>query len=157
MTVIISPMRYRIATAHWRVPSEEHAFDGWLEGSPTPDERATILAEVRRKRGTWAPSKEAWGQLRDLEHFIGRRVRLKFWDKIMHLLEDEGPYPMLSDCRGIVLLRQEGFLQAYLILGRIEELPNSSGYSPAKFLESKNMPGLTLAPIAELLEISSVS
>jgi len=83
-------MRYTIETAHWRVPSEEHAFDGWLEGSPTPDERATILAEVRRKRETWAPSKEAWGQLRDLEHFIGRRVRLKFWDKIMHLLEDEG-------------------------------------------------------------------
>ena len=86
---------------------------------------------------TWAPSKESWGQLRDLEHFIGRRVRLKFWDKIMHLLEDEGPYPTLSDCRGIVLLRQEGFLQAYLILSRIEELPNSSGYPPAKFLDSK--------------------
>jgi hypothetical protein len=149
-------MRYTIETAHWRVPSDEHAFDGWLEGSPTPDERATILAEVRRKRETWAPSNEAWGQLRDLEHFIGRRVRLKFWDKIMHLLEDEGPYPTLSDCRGIVLLRQEGFLQAYLILSRMKELPNSSGYLPAKFLDSKNMPGLTLAPIAELREISSV-
>jgi hypothetical protein len=142
-------MRYTIETAHWRVPSEEHAFDGWLEGSPNPDERATILAEIVRKREVWTPSKEAWSQLHDLERFIGQRVRLQFWDKIMHLPEDEGPYPILSDCHGIVLLRQQGFLQAYL--------PNSSGYSPAKFLNTEMISGLSLAPIAELFEISSVS
>lgn len=103
-------MRYRLETAHWRIPSKARAFDGWLEGAPTPDQRAAVLAEVARKRVSWAPSKEAWSQLRDLEQFIDRRVRLQFWDNIMHLLEDEGPYPMLSDCRGIVLLRQEKFL-----------------------------------------------
>jgi hypothetical protein len=117
--------------------------------APTPDQRAAVLAEVARKRVSWAPSKEAWSQLRDLVQFIDRRVRLQFWDNIMYLLENEGPYPMLSDCRGIVLLRQAR-------LDRIEELPNSSGYSPAKFLHSEKMSGLTLGPIAELLEIATI-
>jgi len=71
----------------------------------------------------------------------------------MFLLEDEGPYPVLADCQGIALTRREGFLQAYLILDRIEERPNLSGYSPGRFLERENKLGLTLAPIAELAEI----
>jgi hypothetical protein len=73
----------------------------------------------------------------------------------MFLLEDEGPYPLLANCRGIALLQNEGFLQAYLILDHTEELPNSSGYSPASFLDMKTEPGLTLAPVAELLELAS--
>jgi hypothetical protein len=88
--------------------------------------------------------------------FIGQRVCIQFWDPIMFLLEDEGPYPMLVDCRGIALLRHEGLLQAYLILNRIEELPNSSGYSPATFLDSKKQLGFALAPIAELAELATV-
>jgi hypothetical protein len=90
-----------------------------------------------------------------LERFIGQRVCIQFWDKIMFLLEDEGPYPVLANCQGIVLLRHEGFLQAYLILDGIEERPNVSGYSPARFLERENK-GFTLAPIAELLEIGAI-
>ena len=74
----------------------------------------------------------------------------------MYLLEDEGPYPVLADCRGIVLLREQGFLQAYLIFDDVEELPDSSGYSAGKFLDSAKMPGFTLAPVAELLEIMTV-
>jgi hypothetical protein len=75
----------------------------------------------------------------------------------MFMLEDEGPYPVVADCRGIALLRHEKFLQPYLILDRIEELANSSGYSPATFLDSKKELGFTLAPIAELLELATVS
>jgi hypothetical protein len=146
-------MTYTINTAHWRVPSEERAFDGWLEGSPTPAERTAILVEVAGRRENWTPNSEAWSQLRDVEHFIGQRVRIQFWDPIMFLLEDEGPYPVLADCQGIVLRRRERFLQAYLILDRVEELPNSSGYSPASFLERDGKLGCTLAPIAEVLEI----
>ena len=115
-------MRYRLESAHWRIPSEARAFDGWLEGAPTPDQRAAILDEVARKRETWAPSKEAWSQFRDLEHFVEQHVRIQFWDRIMFLLEDEGPHPMLANCKGIIVLRQEGFLQAYLILDQIEGL-----------------------------------
>jgi hypothetical protein len=147
--------KYTIQTAHWRVPSQARAFDGWLEGSPTAEQRAARLAEVRHERETWAPSGEAWAQLRDLECFVSQRVRIQFWDPIMLLLEDEGPYPLLANCRGIALLRHEGFLQPYFILDHTEELPNSSGYSPASFLDTKKEPGLTLAPVAELLEITS--
>jgi hypothetical protein len=146
-------MKYTIETAHWRVPSEARAFDGWLEGSPTPDQRAATLAEVARRRETWTPNSEAWGQLRDVERFIGQRVCIQFWDPIMFLLEDEGPYPVLADCQGIALLRRERFLQAYLILDRIEERPNVPGYSPARFLERDSKLGWTLAPIAEVAEI----
>ena len=141
-------MKYTINRAHWRVPSEARAFDGWLEGRPTRAQRTAILAEVAASRENWTPNSEAWSQLRDLERFIGQRVRIQFWDPIMHLLEDEGPDPVLADCQGIVLLRREGFLQAYLILDRVEELPNSSG-----FLKRDSELGCTLAPIAELLEI----
>jgi len=127
-------MKYTINAAHWRVPSEARAFDGWLEGRPTLAQRTAILAEVAASRENWTPNSEAWIQLRDLERFIGQRVRIQFWDPIMFLLEDEGPFPVLADCQGIVLLRREGFLQAYLVLDRLEELPNSSGCSPASVL-----------------------
>ncbi len=146
-------MKYTIETAHWRVPSEDRAFDGWLEGCPTPDQRTAILAAVARKRENWVPNGEAWGQLRELEHFVRQRVCIQFWDKDMALIPDEGPYPILAYCQGIVLTRREGFLQAYLILDRIEECPNVSGYSPTKFLEREDELSCTLAPIAELLEI----
>ncbi len=149
-------MKYTIKTAHWRVPSEARAFEGWLEGSPTLDERTAELAKVARRRENWTPNSEAWSQLRDLERFIGQRVCIQFWDPIMFLLEDEGPYPVLADCQGIALLRRERFLQAYLILDRIEDRPNVSGYSPAKFLERENKLGFTLAPIAELAEIGAI-
>jgi hypothetical protein len=131
-------MKYKIEIAHWRVPSEERAFDGWLEGSPTPDQRTARLAEVARRRENWTPNSEAWSQLRDLERFIGQRVCMQFWDPIMFLLEEEGPYPMLADCQGIILLRREQFLQAYLILDRIEDRPNEFGYSPARFLTEES-------------------
>jgi hypothetical protein len=144
----------RLETAQWRVPSVERAFDGWLEGAPTPDQRAARLAEVARERRDWVPSEEAWSQLRNLQSFIGRRVRVQFWDKIMFLLDDEGPHPILADCRGIVLLRDEGFLQPYMILNRIEELPNSLGYSPTNFLDREKISDLTLGPVAELYEIT---
>jgi hypothetical protein len=136
-------VKYTIETAHWRVPSEDRALDGWLEGRPTPDQRSPILAAVARERENWAPSIEAWGQLRELERFVGQRVRI----------QEEGPYPMLADCHGIALIRREGYLQAYLMLDRIEECPNVSGSSPAKFLERADKPGCTLAPIAEMAEI----
>jgi hypothetical protein len=71
----------------------------------------------------------------------------------MSVLADGGPYPMLADCRGIALLRRERFLQAYLILDRIEESPNVSGYSPLGFLMRDSKLGWTLAPIAEVAEI----
>jgi hypothetical protein len=148
-------MKFEIA--HWRLPSQARAFDGWIEGSPTPEQRATILAEVARERETWTPGQEAWNQLCDLGRFIGQRVRLQFWDRIMLLLEEEGPYPMLADCRGIIVLQHEGYLQAYLVVDHTEQLPNASGYSPAKFLSTEMISGLSLAPIAELLEICSIS
>ena len=185
-------MKYVVETAYWRVPNEARAFENWLVGRPTPDERAAVLAEVRRERENWMPSTEAWNELQDLEPFVGQRVRIRVLDPILHMLEDEGPWPILADCRGIALLRHEGFLQAYLILDRIEEVPTAprglsnlsdaevigvkvareiglteeelvalygnkrDGYSSARFLDPKKMPGLTLAPIAELLKLATI-
>jgi hypothetical protein len=149
-------VKYTIKTAHWRVPSEGRAFDGWLEGRPTADQRTTILSAVARERENWAPNSEAWGQLRELERFVGQRVCIQFWDPIVLLLDDEGPCPMLADCQGIALIRREGFLQAYLMLDRIEECPDVPGYLPAKFLEQEDTLGCTLAPIAEVAEIEDV-
>jgi hypothetical protein len=94
-------MRYTLETAHWRVPSAERAFDGWLEGARTPEQRAATLAEVARKRGAWVPSEGAWSQLRDLECFIARRVRIQFWDKIMcckPLIQTFTEHQRLSRC-----------------------------------------------------------
>ena len=122
-------MKYTITWAHWRVPSEERAFEGWLEGSPTPEERAEILGEIARERKNWAPSSDAWGQLRALERFVAKRVCIQFWDPIMHLLDGEGPYPVLADFKRIALLRREGFQQAYLVLDRIQEWPKMEGSS----------------------------
>ena len=71
-------MKCTIGTAHWRVPSEDRAFDGWLEGCPTPDQRTAILTAVARERENWVPNSEAWGQLRELERFVGQRVCIQF-------------------------------------------------------------------------------
>jgi hypothetical protein len=60
----------KFEAAHWRVPSEARAFDGWLEGSPTAEQRAAVLAEVARAREAWTPSEKAWRQLRDLGHSL---------------------------------------------------------------------------------------
>ena len=43
-------MKYTINAAHWRVPSEARAFDGWLEGRPTPAQRTAILELARDLR-----------------------------------------------------------------------------------------------------------
>ena len=149
-------MKYTFETAHWRVPSEARAFEGWVEGGPTPDQRRAELAAVSRRRESWTPNSEAWSQLRDLERFIGQRVCIQFWDPIMLLLEDEGPYPVFADCQGIALVRREGFLQAYLILTPLKSAPTVSGYSPAKFYDPENKLGFALAPIAELAEIQTI-
>lgn len=145
----------KLEFAHWRVPSEARAFDGWLEGSPTAEQHAAVLAGVGCARKAWTPSEAAWKQLRDLGSFIDCRVRIQFWDPIMYLLEDEGPCAILADCRGIILGYHEGFLQAYLMLDHVQELPESFGYSPTKFLDTEKVAGLVLAPIAELFEIIS--
>lgn len=148
-------MKYLIQWARWLVPSEDRAFEGKLEGRVTPAERAERYAEVARLRKNWKPCPEAWSQLQDLEQFIEHRIRVQFWDPIMYMLEDEGPYPLHADCQGIALLRQEQFLQAYLMLARIEILPTSRGCSPERFLERKSELECTLAPIAEVLEVET--
>ena len=64
-------MKYLIQWARWRVPSEDRAFEGKLEGRITPAERVERYAEVARLRKNWKPCPEAWSQIQDLEPFIG--------------------------------------------------------------------------------------
>jgi len=49
-------IKITVRTNHWRVPSVERAFDGWLEGSPSDKERSLIIKEVLKERESWAPS-----------------------------------------------------------------------------------------------------
>ena len=44
-----------------------------------------------------------------LKAFVGTRVGIQFWDSIMFMLDDEGPFPLEGDCKDVVLL-QEGEL-----------------------------------------------
>ena len=147
----------QIHQAHWRVPSEERAFEEWLEGAPTPAQRETRLAEVRAERDAWVPSRAAHEQLHELQAFVGKRVRVQFWDPIMAMLDDEGPFPLVADCRDIATMVEGGFKQAYLLLDNIVEQPDGYGYSPARFLKRYPDTHLARAPISELFEIDIVA
>jgi hypothetical protein len=45
----------KFEAAHWRVPSEAHAFDGWLEGSPPPPNNARPSLLTWRARAKLGP------------------------------------------------------------------------------------------------------
>src|SRR4051812_7324631 len=101
----------KFQTMPWRIPGPERATEGWVEGRPTVQQLVDVRAAAGRARETWKPSNEAWQQLVVLHEFIGKHVRLQFWNPIMIMLEDEGPYPLTCDCRGIVTLLHDGFPQ----------------------------------------------
>ena len=42
----------------------------------------------------------------------------------MWMQEEEGPFSFEAECKGVVLLQEGDFLQAYLQLDGVTELPN---------------------------------
>lgn len=147
-----TPGVYTISTNLWKVPSVERAFDGWLEGAPTEEQRRESERSVMEERSNWKPGDQAWQMLEDLKAFIGHRVIIQFWDPIMFML-DEGPSPLEVDCLDVVTLPCGEFTQAYLVLDCARERPGPDTYSPLCFLIERPDSGHRLAPVSELYQI----
>jgi hypothetical protein len=144
-----------ITVNEWRVPSVEKAFDGWLEGCPTEQERAQILADVLVQRAAWRPTPEGLQQVEQVKEFIGSRVRIQLWDSCMWLLPQEGPNPFKGDLVGLVMLDVDGFQQPYLKVKNYIEQHTPNGYSPKPYFKEDE--GLTLVALADLYTITKLS
>lgn len=143
-----------ITNNHWCVPSESRAFDGWIEGRPTEQQKQEVLEATRIARAAWKPSEEGFALVEQIKGFVGSRIEVQFWDPIMFMLEDEGPYPVLADLVRVMLREDQGFLQAYLELANPREIPNSDGYSATGFFGKSDPEGPYLASLADIYRIS---
>ena len=106
---------------------------------------------------SWRPSAEAWQQLVAVHQFVGRHVRIQFWDDgtMWLLAPDEWPHPVLGFCEGTMTLRKDGHLQAYLLLRGAND-PETAGCSGMSFLDHwGRYPGM-LAPLASIYEITTI-
>jgi hypothetical protein len=148
-------MRLTIQTRFWEVPSRERAFHGVIEGRPTEEQRRQVYEKVARERAEWEPTNHAWQQLRQLQDFVGRSVIIQFWHPIMFMLEDEGPFPLKADCRGIALAHEDGFLQPYLMLEDLSEVRTPGGCGSLGYLKRINGVAMECAPVADLYEIET--
>ena len=151
-----APEKLGIGTNPWEIPSEEHAFDGWVEGSPTKRQKEAALAQARKDRAAWKPSKEALNLVEQLKAFVGFRVRIQFWDSIMFMLDDEGPFPLEGDCTGVVVVPRDGFPQAYLVIDNVREIATPNGFSAFSNLEKPESGNGSLAPVALVCSVSVV-
>jgi hypothetical protein len=140
---------------YWRIPSVETAFSSWIEGNPTPKERALLIAQVEVKRSIWKPSNEGMVLVETLKTYIGERVRIQFWDSCMAFL-NEGPSSLIADIVGIRLLVVQGFTQAYLEIKNEIEVPSADLYSPLVYLQTHEGSDYKLASLADLYIISKV-
>lgn len=143
-----------ITKNHWCVPSEARAFDGWIEGRSTEQQKQEVLEATRIARAAWKPSEEGYSLVEQIKGFIGTQIQVQFWDPIMFMLEDEGPYPVLADLVRIILREDQGFLQAYLELANPREIPNRDGYSATGFIGKPDPEGSYLASLADIYRIS---
>lgn len=140
-----------LTSREWCVPSVERAFDGWIAGKPSRADRRRVTKGVLKDRASWKPSHEAMLLVEKLKAFVGARVAVQFWDPIMLMLEDEGPLPIVGDCKDVILLQEGEFLQAYLVLENSLESPATNGYLTTR----SGVAGL-LAPLSDLYEIWKV-
>lgn len=144
----------RFSTAHWRIPSAENAFDGFIEGSPTAKERKQILTKVRQDRANWIPSAEAWKQFNEMKDIVERDIVVRMWDPIMLMLEDEGPYPIQALCTGVYQRENdEGKTQACLSLKNARCIKTADGYDGMSRLLKSNCDGELLLSLADIYEV----
>lgn len=146
-----------INTNHWCVPSAEHAMDGWLEGRPSEEAIRQAQAKALEKRAAWKPSEEGMQLVEQLKAFIGMRVQIQFWTSIMFMCDEEGPFPLEGDCRDVLLLQQGEFLQAFMALDNIREIPTPDGFSPMGYLITVDGIHGQLAPLANVYEVWPVN
>ena len=141
---------------YWRVPSPEGAFDGWLEGEPSADDKRRVIEEAIAERKAWTPSPEAMRLVEQLKAFAGHRVRIQFWNPIMYWCEEEGAYPTEVDCIGVILLQDGEFLQAYIQVTDPKEFPNQDGHSAMSYFQNRADCNYLLAPLADLYSVTKV-
>lgn len=137
----------------WRVPNQDRVFDGWLEGSPSPQERAQALAKAATDRLGWVPSSEALAVAEKLKEFSGNRVLVQMWDSCMSALPEEGPSPFEACCKGLIVVTVDGFQQAFLEVSDVRVIPTREGYDPNCFLHTHPESVFALVPLAELYEV----
>lgn len=145
-----------ISTNFWRVPTVDGAFSGWLEGVPTPAERLSVIAAATAARAVWSPSNEGMALVEKMKSFVGHRIAIQFWDPCMRLFDNEAPYPVEADCTGVTLLQDGDFLQAYLEVANMREIPSADGFSPKEYFQHKAGSEYLLAPFADLYQVSKV-
>ncbi len=73
--------------------------------------------------------------VKQLEQFVGLKVRVQLWDQSMWFHELEGPFPFDAKCIGVEVRQVGEFLQAFLRLTDIIEVPNAIGYSPEPYFQ----------------------
>jgi len=141
--------------AHWRIPSVETAFDGYLEGGPTEVEKKETIENILLERKNWEPSQDAWTQFSEVKETVGQEVEVQMWDPIMFMLDDEGPYPILAHYTGLDLVaNEEGKQQAYLLLHNVRCLETPMGYDGRSRLKAGNQAGEFLLPLADIYTVS---
>ncbi len=138
------------------VPSGSSAFDGWTEGKPTERQKQAMLDESKNARAQWKPSDEGFKLAEHLKCFVGSRVHVQFWDPIMYMPEDEGPFPVEADLVQVILRHQDGFLQAYLELSNAHEIQTADGYPAAGYPQKSEKDSLNLASQADIYRIDKV-
>ncbi len=141
----------------WLIPSAERATDGWLEGKPSEKVVRQLQAKALKERAAWKPSEEGLQLVEQLKAFIGTRVQIQFWDSIMFMLEDEGPCLLEGDCMDVLLLQQSEFLQAFIALENLREIPTPDGYSPMGYLTTVGETRGQLAALAKIYEVWPVN
>lgn len=148
-----SPQRMTITTNHWKIPDPEHALDGWLEGRPTKAHIEEARERAEKERAVWTPNNEALLLVEQLKTFIGFRVRIQFWDSIMFMLDDEGPFPLEGECMDVVILHRDGFPLAYLVMKNLREIRTSHGFWALGQIEEAESGEGRLAPVSKIYEV----
>ena len=141
---------------YWRIPSVKHAFDGILEGTVTDAERLEIIAETKAERASWMPTTEAFDLVDELRALAGSKVKIQLWDSSMVIL-NEGPNPFTCILLGVVLHNVDGFLQAFLQVDNVKEIPTLGGYSPDCYFYQPDNCSYLQVSLADLYQISRVS
>jgi len=145
-----------VSTNLWQVPSEAIAFDECIEGVPTEDMRRKLLVNARNRRSAWKPSEEGFALVEQIKCWTGSYVRIQFWSQNMYMLEDEGPFPIQAKLIGMTMQEDEGFLQAYMLLSEIQELPTTNGCTSSGFLKN-SLKGNSVVSLADLYRIEKLA
>jgi hypothetical protein len=145
-----------VRTNFWRVPSVDHAFDGFLEGTISNAERQQVIAKTESARAAWSPSAEAMALVVQLKHFSGSRVTIQMWDSDMWLFPQEGPHPFATDFMGVIVINIDGFQQAFIEVNNVVVLATPDGYDPLTYLQTHAESNFQLVPLASLYEVGKV-